>query len=189
MSILDEPLAFIDIETTGGSPRHARLLEVAVIRVENHRVVGEYQQLVDPGGWIPAAITQLTGIRDDDITSAPTFRTIADELHEILDGAIFVAHNVQFDYGFINMEFDQIGVRYDPRLLDTVRLSRRLYPGVSGHSLAAIIERFKLTTKARHRAYDDAKVLWDFYRIMMAEFDLDTIEAAVYAQPKARKKA
>ncbi len=157
-----------------------------MIRVENHRVVGEYSQLVDPGTWIPSQITALTGITDDDVTSAPTFRSISDDLLELLDGAVFVAHNAPFDYGFLQMEFDQIGITFRPRILDTVRLSRRLYPSVRGHKLSDIIERFDLQTEARHRAYDDAKVLWDFYRLMMAEFDLDTIEAAIRAQRSAR---
>ena len=176
----------MDIETTGGTPRTSRLLEVGVIHVENHQVVGEYSQLVDPGTWIPPQITMLTGITDDDVTSAPTFRAISDDLLEILNGAVFVAHNAPFDFGFLQMEFDQIGVPFQPKVLDTVKLSRRLYPGVKGHKLSDLIERFDFETKARHRAYDDAKVLWDFYRLMMAEFDLDTIEAAIHAQPKAR---
>ncbi len=90
------PLAFIDIETSGSSPRFARVLEVGVIRVENGLVVKEYQTLLYPGHSIPRWITELTGIKDDDVSEAPQFHEVAADLAEVLDGATFVAHNVSF---------------------------------------------------------------------------------------------
>jgi DNA polymerase-3 subunit epsilon len=183
--ILHQPLAFVDIETTGGSYRYARVLEIGVIRVEGGRVVGEMRQLINPGTPVPRAITELTGITTDDVADAPSFEEISLELAELLDGAVFVAHNVHFDYNFIKMEFEQLERPFAPRLLCTVKLSRRLWPGERGHSLQAIIQRFNFETAARHRAYDDALVLWQFYRLIMAEFDLDTVETAVAAQFKS----
>src|SRR5688500_10268658 len=94
------PLAFVDIETTGGSARFGRVLEVGVVRVENNRITTTYKTLINPGERIPSQITRLTGITDADVADAPTFGAIADELAEVLDGAVFVAHNVHFDYGF-----------------------------------------------------------------------------------------
>ncbi len=184
--IYNQPLAFVDIETTGGSYRYARVLEVGVVRVERGRVVGEFKQLVHPGSRIPSVITQLTGITDADVCDAPSFEEISRPLAELLDGAVFVAHNVHFDYNFLKMEFERLGRTFSPALLCTVKLSRRLYPGVKGHSLQALIERHGFATAARHRAYDDARVLWDFYRLVLREFDLDTVESALAAQLKTR---
>jgi DNA polymerase-3 subunit epsilon len=181
-SVLDQPLAFVDIETTGGSHFTSRVLEVAVVRVEHNRIVAKYQTLLHPDERIPSFITSLTGIKDADVASSPRFAQVAEELSEILDGAIFVAHNVRFDYAFLKMEFERLGATFRPSLLCTVRLSRRLFPQFKSHKLASLIERHGLSAPARHRAYDDAHCLWQFYQFCMTAFDLDTIESAVRAQ-------
>ena len=181
-SLLNQPLAFVDIETTGGSHFTSRVLEVAVVRVEQNRVVSSYQTLLHPDEPIPRFITSLTGITDEDVVAAPHFSQVAEELSEILDGAIFVAHNVRFDYSFLKMEFERLGATFRPQLLCTVRMSRRLFPQYESHKLAALIERHGLSAPARHRAYDDAHCLWQFWRLCLAEFDLDTVEVAVKAQ-------
>src|SRR3982751_2606436 len=108
-SLLNQPLVFVDIETTGGSHFTSRVLEVAVVRVEQNRVVGSFQTLLQPDEPIPPFITKLTGIADDDVAGAPRFAQVSDELSEILDGAVFVAHNVRFDYAFLKMEFERLG--------------------------------------------------------------------------------
>lgn len=172
------PLAFIDVETTGMSARRGRVIEVGVVRVENGEIVATMNQLIDPGTPLPSDITRLTGISNDDLIDAPTFRQIADDLAEILDGAIFVAHNVRFDYSFIKAEFARLNAPFNPKLLCTVRLSRALYPHHRGHSLEAIIKRHGLQAEHRHRAYDDAHVLWQLYQKMHNDFDAQDIHAA-----------
>lgn len=181
-NVLQRPLAFVDIETTGGSHFNSRVLEIGVVRVERNQVVATYNTLLQPDEDVPSWITNLTGITTDDVVDAPRFAQVADDLAEILDGAVFVAHNVRFDYGFLRMEFDRLGVPFHPPLLCTVRLSRRLFPEFRTHKLAAIIERHGLAVAARHRAFDDAQALWQFYQLVQHEFDLDTVEEAVRAQ-------
>lgn len=181
-SVLHQPLVFVDIETTGGSHFTSRVLEIGVVRVEHDRVVASYKTLVQPDEPIPSFITGLTGITDAQVAGAPRFADVASELAEILDGAVFVAHNVRFDYSFLKMEFERLGVPFRPQLLCTVRLSRRLFPGFRTHKLADLIARHGLDAPARHRAYDDAHCLWQFYQLCLAEFDLDTVEEAVKAQ-------
>lgn len=172
----------MDIETTGGSHFNSRVLEVGVVRVEHNRVVASYKTLLQPDEPIPPFITGLTGITDADVTTAPRFAQIAPELAEILDGAVFVAHNVRFDYSFLKMEFERLGVPFRPQLLCTVKLSRRLFPQFRTHKLADLIVRHGLSASSRHRAYDDAHCLWQFYQLCLGEFDLDTFEAAVKVQ-------
>jgi len=179
---ISQPLAFIDIEGFVDEDRCKRVIELGVVRVENNRVVSEYKQLVDPGVPIPPIITQITGITDRDVESAPTFRQIADELRELTDGALFVAHNAGFDYGFIQGEYQQIGEEFTARRLCTARLSKALYPEHPKHNLDALIERHSLTMESRHRAYDDALALWQFYKICLREFDLVTLEGALSKQ-------
>ena len=181
-SILHQPLVFVDLETTGGSHFRSRVLEIGMVRVENNIVTATYQTLLSPGEPIPVFITNLTGITDDDVAGAPPFAEVADEVAELLEGAVFVAHNVRFDYAFLKMEFERLGVNFHPSLLCTVRLSRRLFPQFRSHKLANLIERHGLVAPARHRAFDDAQCLWQFYQLCQAEFDLDTLEFAMKAQ-------
>src|SRR5438067_1828491 len=101
MSVLDSALCFVDIETNGLNHVRGRVIEIAAIRVEHGEVVNTLNTLIDPGMELPYYITNLTGINTNDLKGAPTFDQVADELAEILEGAVFVAHNVRFDYSFL----------------------------------------------------------------------------------------
>jgi DNA polymerase III subunit epsilon len=186
MSIFEGPLVFVDIETTGLSPAQERVIEVAAIRVENGDAISEYRQLVEPGKPLPRMITDLTGITQGDLKGAPEFVAIADELYGVLDGAVFVAHNVGFDYSFLKQEFQRVGMHFQPRRLCTMRLSRALYPQHSSHTLASLIDRHDLKFSERHRAYDDAHALWQFMQILRNQFDHETLKKAVAKQSNAR---
>jgi DNA polymerase-3 subunit epsilon len=153
------PVVYVDIETTGGSAHSSRVLEVAAIRVEPDGTSREFSTLIDPETYIPSNITRITGITSGDIKGAPKFNDIADELNDILTGAVFIAHNVRFDYSFLKMEFAQLGINFSPKLLCTVRLSRALYRLERGHSLAKLIERHEIPVLDRHRALADAHAI------------------------------
>lgn len=184
MSVMDGPFVFVDIETNGLDHIRGRVIEVAAIRVEQGVVVKEFRQLIDPGTPLPRFITRLTGIRDDDVRDAPLFMAIAEELAEILEGAVFVAHNVRFDYSFLKQEFKRIGKEFRPQQLCTVRLSRALYPQYRTHALQDVITRHNLHAPSRHRAYDDAHVLWQFVWHIQQTFAPDVIEEAIGKQLK-----
>ena len=182
MSALHEPLVFVDIETNGLNHIRGRVIEVAAIRVEDGQVVREFQSLIDPGTPLPQFITNLTGITERDLSGAPLFMAIADELHDLLSGAIFVAHNVRFDYSFLKQEFRRIGKSFHPRQLCTVRLSRALYPTERSHKLQSLITRHNLQVSARHRAYDDAHALWQFLQLVQRRFPPEILAQAVARQ-------
>lgn len=157
------PLVFLDIETTGASAHTSRITEIGAVRVEDHQIVGTYKQLINPEERVPSFITRMTGISDDMLWDAPTFRSVADELEVFLSDAVFVAHNVNFDYSFIKTEFARMGNAFNMDRLCTVRLSRMLYPEHRSHRLDMLIERMGLTVANRHRAFDDAEVLYKFF--------------------------
>jgi DNA polymerase-3 subunit epsilon len=180
--VLDAPLVFVDIETNGLSHIKGRVIEVAAIRVENGRITREFNQLIDPGTPLPEYITTLTGIRTEDLRGATKFRQIAGELYDVMDGAIFVAHNVRFDYSFLKAEFKRAGQDFLPKQLCTVKLSKALYPGERRHSLETLIQRHSFTYAQRHRAYDDAHVLWQFVQHVLSNFPYETVENAVKRQ-------
>lgn len=180
------PVVFVDIETTGGSYRNSRILEIAAIRVEDGEITKEFSTLINPEAYIPASITSLTGISESDIVDAPIFEDIADELADILHGAVFIAHNVRFDYSFIKQEFAQIGMEFSPKLLCTVRLSRALYSIHRGHSLAKLIERHNIPVLDRHRALEDARAILYFTELAFNEHGYDLFNAAVSHQIKTQ---
>ncbi len=180
------PAVFVDIETNGGNGDRGRITEIAIIRVEGGIVTDEFVSLVNPGSSIPYWITKLTGITDGDVADAPYFEDIASSVNAILDGAIFVAHNVRFDYSFIKRQLEASGFVFRPKLFCTVRMSRALFPEYRGHSLEKIIARHNIQTDQRHRAYADAKAILDFTRLAVREKGEDAFADAVHLQFKTK---
>lgn len=183
--MFEYPVVYVDIETTGGSHRTSRVLEVAAIRCENGGVK-EFSTLIDPETYIPSQITRITGITEADISGAPTFDQIADEFLELLDGAVFIAHNVRFDYSFLKSEFARVGINFSPKLLCTVRLSRALYAAHKGHSLAKLIERHEIPVLDRHRALADARAIKYFTELAFDEHGHELFNQAVARQLKTQ---
>jgi DNA polymerase III subunit epsilon len=177
MRVLDQPLAFVDIETSGSHFRSGRVIEIGIVRFEAGRKT-EFQTLINPGHPLPPFITGLTGITDQDLESAPTFEQVAEDISEFLQGAIFVAHNARFDFTFLCHEFKRLDVVFRPRTLCTVRLSRMLYPTHRGHSLDRLIARFNFEPDGRHRALADAQVVWEFMQRATKEFGQGFVDEA-----------
>lgn len=155
-------LTIVDVETTGMTPERDRIIDIGIIRVENGVVTKTYSTLVDPGVHIPHSITRITGISNDTVARAPSFDEIAGDVEALFDGAVFVAHNASFDYGFIKNEFRRLGITFSKKTLCSVKLSRHLFPRSRSHNLDAIIERIGAVCEERHRAYPDADVIWQF---------------------------
>jgi DNA polymerase-3 subunit epsilon len=182
VSLFDYPLVCIDVETDGANFARGHVLEIAAIRIEHGKIVDSFSTLLNPGVEVPRFITGLTGITTADLKGKPQFDDIAERLLEIMDGAIFVAHNVRFDYSFIKEEFRRVGINFNPRMLCTVRLSRALFPDIKGHKLSNLIERHNLSYTSRHRAYDDAHVLWQFLTFAVSNFPSDVLDKAIARQ-------
>lgn len=176
---LPQRLAIVDLETTGAHPLRDRITEIAVLRIEDGQEVERWSSLVNPGVHIPATIQNLIGITDAMVADAPPFEALADAVWALLDGAVFVAHNARFDYGFLKNAFERLGRDFDAPVLCTVKLSRALYPQHHRHGLDALIERHGLTCSARHRAMGDAEVLWQFLGQAQAAFEPDRLERAI----------
>ena len=156
-------LALVDLETTGGSSAYHKIIEIGVILVDEGQITQRWQSFIDPGVSIPEKINQLTGISDKDVISAPVFADIAGELEQLLAERIIVAHNAKFDVGFLKAAFNTCEISFKPKTLCSVRLSRKLFPQFKRHSLNHIIRRFNCYIHSRHRALDDAEVIWQFF--------------------------
>ena len=183
--MLDSPLVFVDLETTGANPAFDRIIEVGIVKVSDGRIDYEWSSLVDPGESIPPLIQGFTGITNEMVRGAPRFADIADEVFARIEGSLFIAHNARFDYGFLKNEFKRLERAFQPRVLCTVKLSRALYSEHHRHGLDALIARHGLPCDARHRALGDARVLWDFVQLVQAEKSPEAIAAALKKAMKA----
>jgi len=148
--------AIVDIETTGGYAAYHRITEIAIWYHDGVHIQDHYHTLINPGRSIPSYITGLTGITQQMVFDAPSFEEVAKEIYEKLEGRIFVAHNAHFDYSFLKKEFEQVGINWQSKKLCTVRLSRKIIPGLRSYSLGSIAESLGIIIQDRHRAGGDA---------------------------------
>jgi len=176
-----QPLAFVDLETTGTHPTSDRVIEVAIVTLDDDGVVEEWSSLVNPGGRLPPFIESLTGIRSEMTADAPRFEEIAETIRERLDGRLMVAHNARFDYGFLKNEFARLEQRFVQQPLCTVKLSRRLFPTQRRHNLDSVIRAHGLDAGDRHRAMADARVLLQFLTHLYSTRPMDEVNAAIDA--------
>ncbi len=162
---------FLDVETTGSTATRDRVTEVAWVLLDGETgQVTKESHLVNPDARIPAFIQQLTGITDDMVADAPRFSAIAPRLAAAMDGAVFVAHNARFDYGFIKNEFKHIGQSVRAPVLCSVKLSRLFFPAEKRHNLDAVMARHQLQADSRHRALTDADLIYQFWLDLQQRF-------------------
>lgn len=171
----------LDLETTGGNPVSDRIIEIAVVRVEEGREVVRWSTLVNPGRWVSPFITNLTGIDNSMVADAPSFEAVAARLLELLEGTVLVAHNARFDHGFLKNAFLRMQIDLRVRVLCTVRLSRKLYPQHKGHGLDAIMRRHGLHSDARHRAMGDVDMVLQWLALAGREMGVEPVRAAAQA--------
>ncbi|WP_194722913.1 3'-5' exonuclease family protein [Noviherbaspirillum malthae] len=171
-------LAFVDLETTGGTAGSDRITEVGIVEVDEQGV-REWSSLVNPDMPIPEFIQSLTGISDAMVQHAPRFEDLADEIDARLADRVFIAHNARFDYGFLRSEFRRIGRDFHPPVLCTVRLSRKLYPQFERHNLDALVARHGLHVTERHRALGDAQLIWQFWQKLHEAHAADAVDETI----------
>jgi DNA polymerase-3 subunit epsilon len=159
--------AIIDIETTGGSANIERITEIAIYLHNGHEITDEFVSLINPERNIPYFITNLTGITNEMVEDAPRFFEIAKTIVELTEGRTFVAHNARFDYSFIRQEFKSLGFNYKRSILDTVALSRKLFPGHRSYSLGNICSDLGILIDGRHRASGDALATVKLFEMLL----------------------
>lgn len=148
--------AIVDIETTGGYASNNDIIEVAIVLFNGNEVTDRFVSLVKPRQEIPRYIQVLTGISPKLVEEAPYFEEIAPRIQELLGSHIFVAHNVNFDYSFLKHHLSRAGIEWSARRLCTVRLTKKVFPGLPSYSLGNLCRQFDIGIKNRHRAGGDA---------------------------------
>ncbi|MDB5225167.1 MAG: polC [Candidatus Adlerbacteria bacterium] len=178
-SLKSRTYAIVDTETTGMSPAHGGIIEIGILRVEDGRVVKKYHSLIRPERRISHVIMGITGISNEELENAPTFDQVSEDIREMLDGAVFVAHNARFDYAFIKAEFARIEQPYRAKTLCSVKLSRALYPLQARHNLDEVMAAHGIACANRHRAMDDAQVVWEFLRSAEKGLGTEALRGAI----------
>jgi DNA polymerase III subunit epsilon len=180
--------AIVDIETTGGSALLEKITEIAIYLHDGNEITGEFVSLINPERNIPYFITTLTGITNEMVEDAPRFYDIARKIVELTEGRIFVAHNAKFDYSFIRQEFKTLGYNYKRSILDTVALSRKLFPGHISYSLGNICSDLSIPINDRHRAAGDALATVKLFEILLArDMELSENSTSIVRDTRAAK--
>ncbi len=155
--------AITDIETTGSYASENSIIEIAICLVENGEIIEEFQTFLNPHKKLSSFITGLTGINDAMLRNAPDFEDVSDEIQELFKDAVFVAHNVNFDYSFFKAEFAALGVDFQPPRLCTVKLARKAFPGKISYGLGSMCKDLNIYNSAPHRAMGDARATVELF--------------------------
>jgi DNA polymerase III epsilon subunit family exonuclease len=172
---VDDPLfdtteyVVIDIEATSLPAPRNRITEFAAVMISDGEIVGEYSTLVNPGMRIPRYVQKITGIKDDMVKDAPRFEDVAEDIREVVGNKVIVAHNTTFDVTMLNFELDRTtGVRIENSSLCTVKLSRKLQPGLEKYKLGDVANFFDVEITDRHRAFSDAEATAKIFLKLLA---------------------
>lgn len=149
--------AIVDIETTGGHASANGITEIAIVLHDGNKVTRRYETLINPQKHIPIYISALTGISNEMVATAPLFSEVATEVFSLLHDKIFIAHNVNFDYSFLKYHLSACGYELQTKKLCTVRLSRKVFPGLLSYSLGKLCKQLKVELNNHHRAGGDAE--------------------------------
>ena len=179
-------MVLIDIETTGTRASRDRIIEIAALKVIDGQVIDQWTSLINPGCYLRSTITQLTGIDDAMLQKAPGFSDIANSLFAWLEGGELIAHNARFDYSFLRNEFKRAGLNYRARMLCTLRLSRQLAPCQKHHNLAALLNRYQISTPAQHRASHDVQSLWALWQRWQSRLSSEQWQGLLDGQRRQR---
>ncbi|HHV39424.1 MAG TPA: PolC-type DNA polymerase III [Tepidimicrobium sp.] len=145
-----------DIETTGLSPTNDMIIEIGAVKIENGIIVDEYSQLINPERPVPGKIVSITGITDNMLKNKPKIDEVLPEFYDFIQDSILVAHNSTFDMGFLREQFSKIGKEVTNPVLDTLELSRLLFPQLKRHRLDVLAKHLNVDLTNHHRAVDDA---------------------------------
>lgn len=159
--------AIVDIETTGGYAAANGITEISIHVFDGNTVTEKFETLINPGQPIPYYITSMTGISDKMVAKAPKFEEVAEKIYTILHDKIFVAHNVNFDYSFINSHLKEAGFDINCKKLCTVRLSRKIFSGFPSYSLGNLCQSLGITINDRHRAGGDTAATVQLFQMLL----------------------
>ena len=175
----DDPYVVFDIETTGFSPLSDRIIEIGAVKVVNGTITDKFSTFVNPDIPIPFRIEQLTSINDSMVLPAPKIDKVLPDFLKFCEGCALVAHNASFDVSFIAHNAEELGLPFDPTVLDTVTLARVLLPQLNRYKLDTVAKAMNVSLENHHRAVDDAGATAEIFVAflkMLKERDISTLD-------------
>jgi DNA polymerase III epsilon subunit family exonuclease len=167
--------SIIDLETTGSNAFGQKIIEIGIINYDGEKIEDVYSTLINPEKYISHGITMVTGITNEMIADAPKFYEVAKKIVEMTEGRVFVAHNVFFDYRFLQREFQELGYIYKRDVFCTCKTSRSVFPGLSSYSLQNLCTEFNIPRKAVHRALSDAEDALELFKRISNNSEIKTL--------------
>lgn len=167
--------SIIDLETTGSNAFGQKIIEIGIINYDGDKIEEVYSTLINPEKYISHGITMITGITNEMIADAPKFYEVARKIVEMTEGRVFVAHNVFFDYRFLQREFQDLGYVYKRDVFCTCKTSRNVFPGLSSYSLQNLCTEFNIPRKAAHRALSDAEDALELFKRISSKSEIKTL--------------
>ena len=164
---IDTTYCVLDLETTGISPKTEKITEIGIMKIKNGEVIDEFCEFVNPEKKIPEGVVEITNITDEMVKDAPKIDEIFPKVLEFIKGTVLVAHNAEFDIGFLRHVAKELGYEFDFTYVDTLPLSRKLFPDLKKHKLGKIAEYLKIKVEVAHRALDDVDTTVKVLNVMM----------------------
>ncbi len=174
----DIDFAIVDTETTGMNSMHSRIMDIGIVKMRGSEIMEKWETLINPQQEISYWITFYTNLRDSDVNDKPVFNDFAEKIADMLKNTVFVAHNVGFDYSFLNYEMKRAKQQFDHPKLCTVMLGRKLLPQLANAHLDALSDYYNIKITNRHRALPDAEatavVFQNFIEIAQKKYGAKT---------------
>ena len=194
---IDTTYCVLDLETTGLSFRTEKITEIGIMKIKNGEVIDSFETFVNPEKPIPYEVVEVTKITDDMVKDAPTIKEIFPKVLEFLGDSVLVAHNADFDIGFLKHNAAQLGHKFDYTYIDTLRLAKDLFPDYKKYKLGIIAENLGIKVEVAHRALDDVDTTVKVFNVMMKILkekgakrvaDIDKVSADENYESEAYKK-
>ena len=176
--------AIVDIETTGTYAAANGIIEISIQIFDGEKVIEQFETLVNPRQIIPRYIQAFTGITNQMVAGAPSFEDVAEKVYTLLQGNIFVAHNVNFDYSFIKNHLNHSGYTFNAKKLCTVRLARQIFPGFPSYSLGNLCHSLGIELANRHRAGGDATATVTLFKKLLDNDTKGAVQASLNRNSK-----
>jgi len=167
---MNKAYVVFDIETTGFSPYLHRITEIGAVKIENGVITEEFHQLIDPGVPVPWRITEITGITDELLAGQPTIEETLPLFFKFCSDCALVAHNANFDMGFIKSNAAVQGLECNYELVDTLALARKNFPKLENHKLGTVANHLNVEHLDHHRAMGDARATAQIFLRCMKHF-------------------
>ena len=194
---IDTTYCVLDLETTGFSFRTEKITEVGIMKIKNGEVIDSFSTFVNPEKPIPYKVVEVTHITDDMVKDAPKIEEVFPKILEFVEGSVLVAHNADFDMGFLKHNASVLGYKFDYTYIDTLRLAKDLFPDYKKYKLGIIAENLGIKVEVAHRALDDVDTTVKVFNIMIDMLkekgakkvsDIDKVASDEISEKEAYKK-